>query len=437
MSRCEPLPRPLRRRSGAAAYRPAAFRPSSLRRFSPGSTHFSHALDPEYAKRRGKSGATIPGTPQCQVLGFGSPPPNHYGLPDDVVIERADHRKMSSQPLSDEELAAGHTRLMQLHFDGALYAVPPPYCGSLLAVRTPKGDDLTLRFDNSNGRGEKKIAPGSTAYFDASQAYGLLSPEQKALVDNSTVTYAPHAFTWIAPTKFSPDGASIVSEGKEVPLDDLPPWEEEKLKAYPMVWHNDLTGEKALMVHGQCAMRLHLKRSPEDEAEEVTDLAAVRAILTPLMSPVLRPEYVYAHNHQEGDLAVWYNRGMWHSITEVSLSKWARCEGIPSLTVPLPLCCSFAVSGQVRAADHAPVQPRAHCGPQVGKAWEIVVIVFCHVVGRHVGGLGQVQGCHWVISASHICFIRPGKGPSDEAFHSRASRAANLAKRPWQGEEQR
>lgn len=48
-------------------------------------------------------------------------------------------------------------------FDGSLYSVPPPFCGSLLAVRTPKGPDLTLRFDNINGRGEKKMAPGSTA----------------------------------------------------------------------------------------------------------------------------------------------------------------------------------------------------------------------------------------------------------------------------------
>lgn len=258
---------------------------------------------------------------------------------------------MSGAPLSDAELAAGQTRLMQLHFDGALYAVPPPYCGSLLAVRTPKGEDLTLRLDNRHGRGEKRIAPGSTAYFDASQAYGLLTAEQKDIANHSTVTYAPHAFTWIAGTKFSPDGSSVVSEGKEVPLDDLPPWTEDKLKTYPMIWHNELTGEKALMVHGQCAMRVCVKASAEEEGRELTELAEVRAFLEEFMSPVLRPEYVYAHNHQEGDLAVWYNRGMWHSITEASR---------PAIRRP---------ATRTAAADATPPPPRLQfpekCGPRI------------------------------------------------------------------------
>lgn len=104
---------------------------SHFRRFSPGSVNFSHALDPEYNKRRmvtvsaklyssfpelfpqGKA-ATIPGVAQCQVLGAGQVPPGHYGLPDDLVIARQDHTAVHKTPLSAEELAAGCTRLMQL-----------------------------------------------------------------------------------------------------------------------------------------------------------------------------------------------------------------------------------------------------------------------------------------------------------------------------------
>lgn len=125
-------------------------------------------------------------------------------------------------------------------FDGALYGVPPPLVGSLLAVRTPKGPDLTLRFDNENGAGEKKIGPGATAYFSAAQAYKLLSDEQRAVADHSLITYAPHAFSWINACKATNDGSSIVSEGKEVPLDDLAPWTEDKLKTMPFVWRNPL-----------------------------------------------------------------------------------------------------------------------------------------------------------------------------------------------------
>ncbi|KAK4704955.1 xanthine dioxygenase, partial [Phenoliferia sp. Uapishka_3] len=287
-----------------------------VQKFSPGSVNFSHALDPEYKKRRGGKAATIPGVEQCQVLGYGKIPSDHYGLPDDLVIDRQDHTKIHKTPLSAEELAKGDTRLMQLHFDGALYNVPPPFCGSLLAVKTPKGEDLTLRFDNVNGKGEKKMGPGSTAYFSAAQAYRLLTPEQQAIANNSTITYAPHAFSWIAGCKATNDASSIVSEGLEVPLDDLPPWDPSKLKIMPWVWHNPFNGEKSLMLHGQCAMKLHIKTSPDSEVREVTDLAEVRSILQPFMTPILRPEYVYCHNHQEGDLALWYNHGMWHSITE-------------------------------------------------------------------------------------------------------------------------
>jgi alpha-ketoglutarate-dependent taurine dioxygenase len=32
------------------------------------------------------------------------------------------------------------------------------------------------------------------------------------------------------------------------------------------------------------------------------------------MSPVLSPENIYAHPHQEGDVILWYNRALWHSI---------------------------------------------------------------------------------------------------------------------------
>lgn len=292
--------------------------------FSPGSLNFSHALDPDYNRRRMGKGATIPGVPQCQVLGYGQIPAGHYGLPDDLVINRQDHTTVHKHPLTPEEIEAEGVRLMQLHFDGALYNAPPPFCGSLLAIKTPKGADQVLRFDNINGKGEINVAPGATAYFNASQAYQLLTEEQKAIADNSLITYAPHAFSWIAGCKATSDGSSIVSEGKEVPLDNLPPWTDDRMKTMRWVWHNPKTGEKSLMIHGQCALRLLLKSSPEGEVTTVTDLAEVRRILQTFQTPILRPEYVYPHNHQEGDLAVWYNHGMWHSIVDFKPNRGRR-----------------------------------------------------------------------------------------------------------------
>lgn len=32
------------------------------------------------------------------------------------------------------------------------------------------------------------------------------------------------------------------------------------------------------------------------------------------MRPILQPENIYAHPHQEQDVILWYNRALWHSI---------------------------------------------------------------------------------------------------------------------------
>jgi hypothetical protein len=36
-----------------------------------------------------------------------------------------------------------------------------------------------------------------------------------------------------------------------------------------------------------------------------------------IMGPVLSPENIYAHPHQEQDVILWYNRALWHSIVSV------------------------------------------------------------------------------------------------------------------------
>lgn len=35
------------------------------------------------------------------------------------------------------------------------------------------------------------------------------------------------------------------------------------------------------------------------------------------MRPVLSPENIYAHRHDEQDVVLWYNRALWHSIVSV------------------------------------------------------------------------------------------------------------------------
>ena len=69
-----------------------------------------------------------------------------------------------------------------------------------------------------------------------------------------------------------------------------------------------------MQIHGQAAWKLYLKDAPDAEERVVEDLAEVRAFMDMLMRPVIRPENVYAHNHRPGDVALWYNRALWHSV---------------------------------------------------------------------------------------------------------------------------
>lgn len=85
--------------------------------------------------------------------------------------------------------------------------------------------------------------------------FDVLSPEQKSLAVRTKVQYAPHPvrlplllgsshradnaslsqYVWMAPAKALSTGLGIESEGKELPKDKLPAWEESKIKLYPVV----------------------------------------------------------------------------------------------------------------------------------------------------------------------------------------------------------
>lgn len=78
------------------------------------------------------------------------------------------------------------------------------------------------------------------------------------------------------------------------------------------------------MIHGQCVLKLHVRSTPDAPFTVIDDLEQCRAILHAFQLPMLKPEYMYAHHHHEGDLACWYNQGCWHSITEFPESYGAR-----------------------------------------------------------------------------------------------------------------
>lgn len=66
-------------------------------------------------------------------------------------------------------------------------------------------------------------------------SFEILSPALKSLAVRSRVKYAPHPYVWMAPARSRPTGLGIESDGLEMPLNELPEWDESKIKILPMV----------------------------------------------------------------------------------------------------------------------------------------------------------------------------------------------------------
>ncbi|KAI5238979.1 hypothetical protein E4T43_07027 [Aureobasidium subglaciale] len=291
---------------------------------------FAHGADPLLTTYNGNNiygipkRPAIPVQPQVHILGRGGVPENDYGFPPGFEVQGIDHEEFHLPPhIPQEEREKGTGRFYQWHWDGSLYKIPPPRVGCLLAVRTPKGPDVTVRWDDGTGT-EMKIAPGATAMVAGSRALELLDDQTQQIVLNSRIEYAPHAFAWMSTAQSSRLGHLIETQGKEKPLDDLPLWDRRDICIYPMVWTNPVTGEKSLQVHGQGAFKLYLKDGPDAEEVVIDDLKEVRAFMHKVMRPVLEPENIYAHPHEEQDVILWYNRALWHSITEFPKSYGPR-----------------------------------------------------------------------------------------------------------------
>ena len=63
----------------------------------------------------------------------------------------------------------------------------------------------------------------------------ILPPELKSVAVRTKVRYSPHPYVWMAPAHALPTGLGIMSENLEMSLEELPAWEESKVKVLPMV----------------------------------------------------------------------------------------------------------------------------------------------------------------------------------------------------------
>jgi alpha-ketoglutarate-dependent taurine dioxygenase len=277
------------------------------RRFDPTVQTYGHGQNKDLLRRSVlvQDLVSIPEVPQVQLLGNGLVR-KHEGL-DDVLLRHPSHRGFHRDPLTASQEADDLTRFYRWHIDAALYKLHPPKVTTLLALEVPKNRTQTVVYDDGTGD-TLSVSLGTTAFVSGYRAFRELPPEQKDFALRTSARYAPHPYVWIRNARAASNGLGIVSEGKELAFDDLPPFQEDAIATLPLVWVNPVTGEPALQVHPCCVQDL------VTDGRAVGNLDECRRILQGLMRPAIAPRKVYAHSWRAGDLVIFNNRGVWHSV---------------------------------------------------------------------------------------------------------------------------
>lgn len=277
------------------------------RRFDPEATNYGHGktLDAKKSVLHPDL-KTIPHQSQVQVIGNG-PVAEYEGLKD-IRLKHPHHKTFHKTSIPESE-DRDFTRFYRWHIDAALYALNPPRATTLMAVNVPKSPAQTLRYDD--GSGDELVVPrGSTCFASMETTYDLLSEEDKAFARSTKVQYHAHPYIWMSGARSKSDGLGMVSDGLELSDAELPPIEEDKILVLPMCWKNPVTGKLALQVHPSAIEKLYLA-----DGTVIDDLEKVREIVHKMQRPGIAPGRVYAVDWEAGDLAIFNNHAVLHSVT--------------------------------------------------------------------------------------------------------------------------
>ncbi|KAL9620010.1 MAG: hypothetical protein Q9160_005387 [Pyrenula sp. 1 TL-2023] len=248
---------------------------------------------------------TVPHQPEVQIIGNGYVP-EYEGLKN-IQLKHPHHKTFHKIAISDSDDLT-HTRFYRWHIDAALYGLHPPRVTTLLAVSVPRGRRQTLRYDDGTGD-ELNVPLGTTAFVSGYKMYDLLSDADKDFVRSSKIEYAAHPYIWMSGAKSRSDGLGLVSDNLELAESELPAIDRSKIQILPMVWKNPVTGALALQIHPSAVLKIHLR-----DGSVIDDLNEVREVVHRLQRPGIAPQLVYAHDWEEGDLVLFHNQGVLHSV---------------------------------------------------------------------------------------------------------------------------
>ncbi|KAK7464336.1 hypothetical protein VKT23_006504 [Stygiomarasmius scandens] len=273
---------------------------------------------------------TIPNVPQVQLIGHGHLT-NYHGIPD-VTLKHGHHSSFHRTRIPPEEEqnpsnGVTPTRFFRWHMDAALYDLSPPKVTTLYGVRVPHGPKQVVWYGDQTGTGigdELPVPLGTTAFVSGKTAFEILPPALKSVTIRARAKYAPKPFAWIKDAKAMSTGLGIVSEGLEKNFDELEDWDEAKVKTYPFLWKNRITGALHFMVHPCAISEIFIDPLPAQvtardahmypDGAHITDLKEVRTLVHQMQRPAIAPNLVYPHDWNEKDLMVFHNRGVMHTV---------------------------------------------------------------------------------------------------------------------------
>ncbi|BGP38842.1 hypothetical protein JCM10449v2_002780 [Rhodotorula kratochvilovae] len=268
----------------------------------------------------------IPSQPAVQLIGNGLVTDDHVlqGLANPCKLKHPSHQTFHKTQISEEDSQKGFTRFYRWHIDAALYQRDPPKVTTLYGLQMPTAKKNTVRYDDGTGD-ELEVPLGGTAFVSGKVMFDILPAPLKSLAVRTKVRYAPHPYVWMGSTKARSTGLGMESDGTEMPLEDLPPWEEKHVKTLPVCWKNPVTRELHLQVHPSALYELHIAplpasapRTPDTlypDGAVLTDLKEVRELMYQMQRPGIAPEHVYTVDWKPRQLALFHNRGVLHSIT--------------------------------------------------------------------------------------------------------------------------
>lgn len=197
--------------------------------------------------------------------------------------------------------------------------------------------------------------------------FDILPAELKSVAVRTTVRYAPHPYVWMAPAHAMPTGLGIETEGLELKPDDVPKWDESKVKRLPMLWKNPKTGLLHFQVHPCAVQALEIAPLPKGvlrdgslfpDGATLTDLKEVRGLLYKMQRPAIAPNV--SPSIVPLLLAAFLNA---HFASPPICSLYTRTTGMSRHACALPWTISSRWHQEGEGPRHLPQSRRsAHCG---------------------------------------------------------------------------